>query len=76
MYFLFLYSQMSESESEVTQSCPTLSDPMDCSPPGSSILGILQARVLEWVAISSSRGSSRPRDQSQVSYTAGRRFTL
>ena len=40
-----------ESESEVTQSCPTLSDPMDCSPPGSSVHGILQARVLEWVAI-------------------------
>ena len=40
-----------ESESEVTQSCPTLSDPMDCSPPGSSIHGIFQARVLEWDAI-------------------------
>ena len=40
-----------KSESEVTQSCPTLSDPMDCSPPGSSVHGILQARVLEWGAI-------------------------
>ena len=40
-----------KSESEVTQSCPTLSDPMDCSLPGSSIHGIFQARVLEWVAI-------------------------
>ena len=40
-----------ESESEVAQSCPTLSDPMDCSPPGSSAHGIFQARVLEWVAI-------------------------
>ena len=40
-----------KSEREVTQSCPTLSDPMDCSPPGSSIHGIFQARVLEWVAI-------------------------
>ena len=40
-----------KSESEVTQSCPTLSDPMDCSPPGSSIHGIFQPRVLEWVAI-------------------------
>ena len=38
-------------ESEVAQSCPTLSDPMDCSPPGSSIRGIFQARVLEWGAI-------------------------
>ena len=42
----------SESESEVTQSCPTLWDPVDCSPPGSSIHRILQARILEWVAIS------------------------
>ena len=40
-----------KSESEVAQSCPTLSDPMDCSPPGSSVLGIFQARVLEWGAI-------------------------
>ena len=40
-----------KSESEVTQSCPTLHDPMDCSPPGSSAHGIFQARVLEWVAI-------------------------
>ena len=40
-----------ESESEVAQSCPTLSDPMDCSLPGSSVQGIFQARVLEWVAI-------------------------
>ena len=42
---------MHESEREVTQSCPTLCDPMDCSPPGSSVHGILQARVLEWGAI-------------------------
>ena len=41
-----------------------MSDPMDCSPPGSSVLGIFQARILEWVAISSSRGSSWPRDRS------------
>ena len=40
-----------KSESEVAQSCPTLSDPMDCSPPGSSVHGILQARVLEWGAL-------------------------
>ena len=45
-----------ESESEVTQSCPTLSNPIDCSPPGSPVPGILQARTLEWVAISFSRG--------------------
>ena len=45
------------------QSCPTLCDPMDCNSPGSSVRGLLQARILEWVAISSSRGSSGPRDQ-------------
>ena len=46
-----------KSESEVAQSCPTLSDPMDCSPPGSSVHGIFQARVLEWVAIAFSNGT-------------------
>ena len=45
-----------KSESEVAQLCPTLSDPMDCSLPGSSIHGIFQARVLEWVAIAFSKG--------------------
>ena len=49
----------SQSESEVAQSCPTPSDPMDCSPPGSSIRRIVQARILEWVAISFSRRSSQ-----------------
>ena len=48
------------SESEVAQSCPTLSDPMDCSPPGSSVHGIFQARVLEWVAIAFSIVYARP----------------
>ena len=47
-----------KNESELTQSCPTLCDPMDCSLPGSSVHRILQARILEWVAISFSRGSS------------------
>ena len=47
-----------ESENEVAQSCLTLCDPMDCSLPGSSVHGILQVRILEWVAISFSRGSS------------------
>ena len=51
----------------VTESCPTLCDPMDCSPPGSYVHGILQAIILEWIAISYSRGSSRPRDQTCVS---------
>ena len=49
----------------------TLCDPMDCSPPGSSVHGILQARILEWVAIPLSRESSQPRNQTQVSYIAG-----
>ena len=62
--------------SEVTQSCPTLCYPMECSPPGSSVLGILRARILEWIAISLSRGTSRPRDQTQVLCIAGRRFNL
>ena len=54
--------------SEVAQSCPTLCDPMDCSLPGSSIHGIFQARVLEWVAISFSIESSWPRDRTRVSH--------
>ena len=48
------------------QLCPTLCDPMDCSPPGASVHGILQARILEWVAISFSREPSQPRDQTCV----------
>ena len=66
----------SESESEVSQSCLTLCDPMDCSLPGSSVHGIFQARVLEWGAISFSRGSSQPRDPTWVSLIAGRHFTV
>ena len=49
------------------QSCPTHCDPVDCSLPESSVHGILQARILEWVAMPSSRGSSRPRDQIRIS---------
>ena len=56
----------------VAQSCLTLCDPVDCSPPGSSVRGILQARILEWVVIPFSRRSSQPRDQTWVSCTAGR----
>ena len=59
----------------VAQSCPTLRDPMDCSPPGSSVHGILQDGILEWVVISFSMGSSQPRDQTQVSRIADRFFT-
>ena len=57
------------------QSCSTLHDPMDCNPPGSSVHGILQARILEWVAMSSSRGSSQPRDWTWTSCIAGEFFT-
>ena len=60
----------------VIQSCPTLCDPVDCSPPGSSVHGTLQARIQEWVAMPSYRGSSQPRDQTQVSFIAGRFFTI
>ena len=55
---------------KLCQLCPTLCDPMDYSPLGSSVHGILQARILEWVAMSSSRGSSWPRDQTHVSYVS------
>ena len=57
------------------QLCPTLCNPIDCSPPGSSILGILQARILEWVSLPSSRGSSWPRNWTHISCVAGRLFT-
>ena len=59
----------------VSQSCPILCDPMDCSLPGSPVHGILQARTLEWIAMLSSRGSSQPRDRTQVSHVAGGFFT-
>ena len=58
---------MKESESEVTQLCRTLCDPVDGSLPGSSVHGIFKVRVLDWVAISFSKGSSQPRDRTQVS---------
>ena len=58
----------------VAQLCPTLCDPMDSSPPGSSVHGIVQARILEWAAIPFSRGSSWPRDWTWVSHIAGRFF--
>ena len=59
----------------VAQSCPTLCDSMDCSPPSSSVHGILQTRTLECVALPFSRGSFQPRDQTRVSCIAGRFFT-
>ena len=61
---------------EFSQLCLTLCDPMGCSLPGSSVHGIFQARELEWVAISFSRGSSRPGDRTHVSHIAGRLFTV
>ena len=61
---------------KLLQSCLTLCDPMDCSLPGSSVHGILQARILEWVAMPSSRESSKPRDRTLVSHIAGRFFAI
>ena len=58
-------------ECSFAQSCPTLCDPVGCRTPISSVHGILQARILEWIAMPSSRGSSQPRDRTQVSHTAG-----
>ena len=58
------------------QSCLTLCDTVDYSLPGSSVHRILQARILEWVVMPSSRGSSQPRDRTQVSLIAGRFFTI
>ena len=60
----------------VTQSCLTLCDPMNCSLPDSSVHGILQARILEWVAMPSSSRSSQPRDQTQISHIADGFFTI
>ena len=64
------------SEVLVTQSCLILFSSIDCSPPGSSVHGILQARIGEWIPISYSMGSSRPRDQTRVFSIAGRFFTI
>ena len=60
LFLIYFYNilHLTHRWSEVAQSCPTLCDPVDCSPPGSSVHGILQARILEWVALSFSRGSS------------------
>ena len=60
----------------VLQSSPTLCDPMDCNPPGPSLPGILQARILGFVAIPFSRVSSQARNQTQISCTGGRFFTI
>ena len=60
----------------ITQSCLTLCNPMDCNPPGSFVHEIFQTRILKWIAIPFSRGSSWPRDQTLVSCIAGRFFTI
>ena len=70
------FEEVVKTESEVAQSCLTLWHSMACSLPGFSVHGVFQVRVLEWVAISFFGGSSPPRDQTQISLTAGRRFTL
>ena len=70
--FLFKWSMEVEVEVLVALSCPTLCNPMDCSPSGSSVQGILQARILEWEAIPFSRESSWPRDRTEVFCIAGR----
>ena len=81
IYFFFIdyaktFDCVKVKESEVARLCPTLCDPVDCSLPGFSVHGILQARILEWVAISFSRGFFWPRDRTQVSCIGGRRFYL
>ena len=65
-----------QSKLLVAQLCSTLCDPTDCSLPGSSVHGILQARTAEWVVILFSRGSSQPRDQTPSPTLAGRFFTV
>ena len=70
IYKVYIYIYIYIKQVKVTQSCPTLCDPMDYT-----VHGILQARKLEWVAFSFSRGSSQPMDQTQVSLIAGRFFT-
>ena len=60
----------------VAQWCPTLCDPMDCSPPGSSLHGIFQERILKWVAVPYSRWASQSRDRTQVSHIVRRFFTI
>ena len=78
---LFVYSLFCsidlffDSYGEVAQSCPTLCNPMGCSLPGSSVHGILQVRILEWVAVPFSRGSFQARDWTQAFCTTGRFLT-
>ena len=75
-YLVFSRLSMKGGKVKAAQSYLTLCDPVDCSPPVSSVHGILQAGILEWVAIPFSRGSSQPRDRTQVSHIADRFFTI
>ena len=78
--FLFMFPKvcfkMLCMHANVLQSCSTLCEPMDCSPLGSSVHGILQTRILEWVAIPFSKGSSQPRDRTWLFHFAGRLPTI
>ena len=60
----------------VAQLCPTICDSLNYGPPGSSVHGDFQARILDWVAVACSRGSSQPWDRTQVSLSSGRFFTI
>ena len=70
MHNKYIHTEMMNVCAKLLQSCPPLCDPIDCSPPGSSVHGILQARILEWVAIPFSRASSQPRNQTCISYVS------
>ena len=74
LFYVSMIEHLLKLRSEVTQLCLTLCNPMDCSLPGSSVHGIFQARILEWVAMSFSRRSSWPRDRTHVSHIVGRCF--
>ena len=76
VYPFLNFHVLKRKESEIAQLCLTLHNPTDCSLSGSSVHGIFQARVLEWVPISFCRGSFPPRDQARVSHIVGRRFTV
>ena len=75
-WIIFIFYVSLKMKVLFAQLCPKLCDHMDCSLPGSSVHGILQIRILEWIAILFSRGSSWPRDRTQVSYIAGRFLTI
>ena len=75
-FILTIFIPMKVKVKSFSRVRPTLCDPTDCSPPGSSVHGISQERILEWVAISFSRGSSWARDRTQVSRTVDRLFTV